>query len=197
MTKSKKLIETKVYTSNDTEFYELLPQEFNALDYLSKTKQGVEEYTGVMPVEVQKVVEFAKPLMWDLQVWEVIATPDPFLVGIVPSKVYLSNVPRGMKSVLTNYRSVTLERANEITKEYPDKVKKSDWQMSTVDGAIRYYLLAQWGRELKKLSRLVEIAKQKYLVENKRKLMEQRLEAENSHVRFGSRRKVWSCILVN
>jgi len=180
MTKQKSQVEVKIYTTNSTELYELLPQEYDALSLLSRTKQSYSDYKGIMPIEVEKIYKLAKPLMWDIQVWEVVVTPDPFLIGILPSKVYLSSVPKGMKRILDDYENVSLERAKELTEEYKDKVKITDWQASTAHGVTRYCLLAQWGRELKELSKLVKIAKEKYIVEKRRRLVEQKLEAEKN-----------------
>lgn len=174
----KQLVETKIYTINDTEFYELLPQEVLALETLSKTKSKADLYTGIMPIEVDTILKLAKPVMWSIGVWEVIATPDPFLVGIVPSKVYFSNVPTKLKRKFRPYESFSLDIAKGFMQEFG--LKTEDFGISSVDGPIRYYLLAQWGRELKNLPDLVKIAKEKYLNKYRHEYTKQKLEAEKN-----------------
>lgn len=179
MTQQKQLVETKIYTINDTEFYQLLPQEALAIDTLVKTKTPYSEYTGLVPNEVEKIAELAKPVMWELYIGEVEITPDPFLIGVIPTGgVYFSNVPTGLKKKYSNYTSFPLSEANELIED--GKVEKKQLSMSSYDGAIRYYLLAQWGRELKELSELVKVAKQKFLSSKRREYTEMKLEAEKN-----------------
>lgn len=154
-----KLVETKIYTVNETEFYELLPQEKSAIDEIKGTETSYDSYSGIVPIEVAKTADLAKPLMWDLRVLEVQITPDPFLVGILPSKVYFPTVPKGLKREFKDYKAFPVERGRELIAG--GIAKTEDFSISSHDGVIRYYLLAQWGRELKELSELVKIAKQK------------------------------------
>lgn len=173
---TQQLVETKVYSINDSEFYELLPQEVRAIIELSNTTTTLSEYRGIMPVEVEEVTKLAEPLMWSLKVFEVVATPDPFLIGVVPSKVYFRNVPTGLRRKYKNYYSFDVADARKLLDE--GLCTKEDLAYSDSDGTVRHYLLAQWGRELKPLTEIVRIAREKFVHSRKREYTEQKLEAE-------------------
>lgn len=168
-------LETKVYTLNKgTEFYELLPQEREALSYLSKTKTEISEWHGLMPDEVNNVVTIATPLFWQIEVWEVHATPDPFLIGkLVQSVYFINEPPKSLKKKYKRFQDIAIEDAKKLV----DDGLCTRKELSTVDNN-HIYLLAQWGRELKKLSELINIAKNKFLTEEKRRWTEEKLEAE-------------------
>ena len=172
------IVKTKIYAINKTEFHELLPAELNTLEELSGTKQSWENYTGLLPVEVVTSYKLVEPIMWRLEVWEVQVTPDPFLVGTLPSKLYFSSVPTGLKKRFKQYDSFSLDVARALMAEFD--LKKSDFNMHSSDGLIRHYLIAQWGRELKEMKELMGIAKNKFMSSRKRQYTEEKLQAEKN-----------------
>lgn len=178
MENEKKLLplEVKLFSTNQSELFELKDQEMNVINTLCKAPVAWGEYkVGLVPDKVETQVTAVEDIFWEIEVYESGVDHDPFAVGVLPTTVYPTKTVGGFVTKSMIHEDMSIEEAKKmITEGCPRNA------FSYLSNNPKRYLIAQWGRELKSLAELAKLAKSKWLLENKQRYTEQRLEAEKN-----------------